>query len=68
MRRINWPICIWILLLLLLCTLRHVRVYADIFLFWVHGLHLLRVLPNAWDGWLPCCFALCAPHISIHQV
>ena len=68
MWRINWFLCLWLLPVLLLCTIGYVWFHADIFLLWLHGLHLLCILLDAWDGWLPRCLVLCPPHIQIHQV
>lgn len=66
--RFNWSIYIWILLVLLPCSIRHVGLHADIFLLRVHGLHLLWFLPHAWYDWLPCRPLVCSPHLPIHQV
>lgn len=67
-RRINWIFRVWLLSVLLLCTIGYVWLHADLFLLWLHGLHLLCILLDAWDGGLPCCLVLCPPHIQIHQV
>lgn len=68
MRRINRFLCLWVLPLLLLCTFGYVWLHADIFLLWLHGLHLLCILLDAWDGGFPCRLVLCPSHIQIHQV
>lgn len=68
MRRINRFLCIWLLPVLLLCTIGYVWLHADILLLWLHGLHLLCILLDARDGGLPCRLVLCPPHIQIHQV
>ena len=31
-------------------------------------MYMLWFLLDAWNCWIPCSFALCPPHISIHQV
>jgi len=68
MRRINWIFRVRLLPVLLLCAIRYVWLHADIFLLWLHGLHLLCILLDAWDGGLPCGLVLCPPHIQIYQV
>ncbi|AQL08195.1 Transmembrane 9 superfamily member 4 [Zea mays] len=68
MRRINWIFRIRLLPVLLLCAIGYVWLHADIFLLWLHGLHLLCILLDAWDGGLPCLLVLCPPHIQIYQV
>lgn len=62
----NWVIYLCLLSVLLLCTLRHVWIHADLIFLRIHGLYMLRFLLNAWNCWIPCCFALCPPHLSIH--
>ena len=41
------PVCLWLLLLLLPGTERHVRVHADVLLLWVYVHGLLCLLPHA---------------------
>lgn len=65
---INRLIYLRVLPLLLLCALRHVRVYADLVFLRLHGMHLLWLLPHAWDSWFSCCPPICPPHIWVHQV
>lgn len=65
---INWLIHIWLLLVLLLCTIRYEWFHADIFLLWIHGLHLLWFFPHVWDCWFPSISFFCASHISDNQV
>lgn len=66
--RFHWLVYLWVLPVLLLCTVRYVRLHADLFLLRVHGLCLLCFLPYAWSCWLSCFFVLCTPHISLHKV
>ncbi|ONL95783.1 Transmembrane 9 superfamily protein member 1 [Zea mays] len=68
LRRINWVFRVRLLPVLLLCAIRHVWLHADIFLLWLHGLHLLCILLDARDGGLPRRPVLCPPHIQINQV
>ena len=68
LRRINWPFHLWLLLVLLPCTIRYVRFHANIVLLWVHGLHLLWFLSHAWGCRFPCIFILCSSHIPIYQM
>lgn len=68
MWRINWSVCVCLLLVLLPCSFRHVRIYADVLLLWLHGLHLLWLLPNAWYSGLPRRIAVCTSYLPIHQM
>lgn len=65
---INWPIHIWLLFVLLLCTIRYEWFHADIVLLWIHGLHLLWFFPHAWKCRFPSISVFCASHISVNQV
>lgn len=65
---INWVVHLWLLLILLLCTVGYERFHADFLLLWVHGLHLLRFLPHARDSRFPCFSVFCPSHISLNQV
>nr|ABK21063.1 unknown [Picea sitchensis] len=66
MWRINWFVCVWILLLLLLCTIGYDWLHASVILLWIHGLHMLWLLPNAGNCWIPVFFTFCSPYIPIH--
>ena len=68
LRWINWHIYLCLLPILLLCTLRYVRVYANFVFLWLHGLHLLWFLPHAWNRRFPRSFAIRPSHLSVHQV
>lgn len=64
----NWVIYLCLLSVLLLRTLRHVWIHADLIFFRIHGLHMLWFLLDAGNDRIPCCIALCPPHLSINQV
>lgn len=66
MRWVDWFVYLRVLFILLLCEIRHVWFHANIFLFRLHGLHLLRVLPHAWDCWLPCRSSLRPSHFRLN--
>lgn len=68
MRRFNWIIYLCLLSVLLLCTLRYVWIHADLIFLWLHGLHMLWFLLDAWNCWIPCSVVLCSSHIPIHKV
>ena len=61
-------IYLWLLLILLLCTLRYVRFHANIIFLRLYGLHLLWVLSHAWNRRFSRCTLLCSPYISINQM
>lgn len=65
---INWLVHLWLLPVLLLCTIRHVWFHANFVLLRLHGLHLLWLLSHARCCRFPCLAALCPPHIQVHQV
>lgn len=64
----NWIIYLCLLSVLLLCPLRYVWFHADLIFLWIHGLHMLWFLLDAWNCWIPCIIVLCPSHIPIHQV
>lgn len=64
----NWLIYLCLLSVLLLCPLRYVWIHADLIFLWIHGLHMLWFLLNAWNCWIPSSVVLCSSHIPIHQV
>lgn len=57
-----------LLCVLLSCKIRYVRFHADIILLWLHGLHLLWVLPHVGHCRFPGISAVCEAHISLHKV
>jgi len=57
-----------ILLILLLRTIRHVGFYANLVFLRIHGLHLLRILLNARNSWLPRSPPLCPSHLPVDQM
>lgn len=68
MWRINWCFYLWILCLLLFCTIRYDRLHANIFFLWLHDLHMLWFLPHARNSWFPCFFTVCPPYIPLNKV
>lgn len=65
---LNWSVHLWLLPVLLLCALGHVRFHANFILFRVHGLHLLWILSDARNGRLPCSPVFCSSHLPIDQM
>lgn len=65
---INRLVHLRVLLVLLLRTIRYEWFYADILLFWVHGMHLLWFLSHARDCWFPCISVFRPSHLSVNQV
>jgi hypothetical protein len=65
---INWIVHLWLLLVLLLCKIRYVRLHANLIFLWLHGLRLLWFLPHAWLHWFPCFLIFCPPHLPFNQV
>lgn len=59
---------LWLLPVLLLCTLGYVGFHANLFLFRVHGLHLLWILSDARNCRLPRRPVLCSPHLPVDQM
>ena len=68
MWRVYWCIHLWVLLILLFCTIRYDWLHANIIFLWVYGLHMLWFFPDAWNCWLPCLFTVCSPHISLNKM
>ncbi|CAF2258576.1 unnamed protein product [Brassica napus] len=68
MRWVDRFVYLRLLLILLLRTIRHVWIHANIVLLRVHGLHLLRVLLNARDCRLPRCTFLRSSHLPVYQM
>lgn len=64
----NRSIPIHVLLVLLLHLVRYIRLHANIFLLWLHGLHLLRFLPHGWHYRFPGIIDLCSSHLPFNQV
>ena len=65
---INWIVHLWLLLVLLLCKIRYVRLHANLLFLWLHGLCLLWFLPHAWQYWVPCLLVFCPAHLPFNQV
>lgn len=65
---INWLVHLWLLLVLLLCTIRYEWFHADLLLLWIHGMHLLWFLSHAWYCWFPSITIFCSSYISLNQV
>ena len=65
---INWAVHLWLLLVLLLCKNKYVRLHANLLFLWLHGLCLLWLLPHAWQYWVPCFLVFCPPHLWFNQV
>ena len=60
------PLHLWVLLLLLPSTQRHVRLHADFLLLWLHVHGLLCVLPHARRCGLQILPQLCAAYIQVN--
>lgn len=61
-------VCLWVLLLLLPGTQRHVRFHADILLLWLHVHGLLCILPHAGRGGLPIIPELCTAYLQVSNL
>lgn len=60
---------LWLLSILLLCTIRHHRLHADLFIFlWLHGCCMACFFPNARNHCFPFCSLLCVPYLLFNQV
>lgn len=60
-------ICLW-LLLWLLCSIRHVWFYTEIFLLRVYGLYMLWYFPCTWNCRFFRLKSLCSSHIWIGEM